>query len=191
MIASSSSVYGDTGDRHADEATPPAPRSPYAVTKVATEGLARIYWQAAGVPVVCLRYFSIYGPRQRPDMAFSRFIERAVTGRPLPVYGDAQQVRDFTYVDDAVAATVAAGTRGLPGATYNVAGGSPASLATAISILEDLLGDSLRTERRPAAAGEPTAIRGDITLARSQLGYRPRTNLEAGLAQQLRERQAP
>src|SRR5207245_2912230 len=101
------------------ETETPRPVSPYGVTKLAAEHLCRLYARVFGTPTVCLRYFSIYGPRQRPDMALSRFIERALEGRPIEVYGDGGQSRDFTYVGDAVAATVAAGARGEPGAVYN------------------------------------------------------------------------
>lgn len=185
VYASSSSVYGDAISFPTDESAPRQPRSPYGMTKCATEDLAATYFRLAGIPAIGLRYFTVYGPRQRPDMAFSRFIERALAGRPLTVNGDGQQVRDFTYVDDAVAATIAAAESGTPGSVYNVGGGSPIALSGVIGILGQLLATELAVERRPAARGDVRCTTADTTRARRELGLRPQTTIERGLALQL------
>ncbi|MGX6449925.1 NAD-dependent epimerase/dehydratase family protein, partial [Patulibacter sp. S7RM1-6] len=154
VYASSSSVYGDADVVPTLETAPRRPVSPYGMTKVATEDLADAYFRTTGLRVVGLRYFTVYGPRQRPDMAFSRFIAHALAGRPLVVHGDGRQVRDFTYVADAVAATVAAADRGMPGAVYNVGGGSPVALTRVVELLGRLLACPLPVERTGAARGE-------------------------------------
>ena len=124
VIASSSSIYGDAERFPTPEDTVPCPVSPYGITKVATEQLAQVYHRTFDVPTVCLRYFTIYGPRQRPDMAFHRLIECALRAQPFPVFGDGYQTRDFTYVADAVSGTISAGECGVPGSVYNIGGGS-------------------------------------------------------------------
>src|SRR5690606_36977154 len=134
VFASSSSVYGDAERYPTDESTPLRPISPYGLTKVAAEDLCRVYARS-GVETVTLRYFTIFGPGQRPDMAFARFIDAALSGRELAILGDGRQIRDFTYVDDAVAATIAAAEHGTPGAAYNIAGGAQASVLDAITVL--------------------------------------------------------
>ena len=121
----------------------PRPVSPYGVTKVAAEHLARIYWRVFGVPAVCLRYFTVYGPRQRPDMAFNRLIACALSGEPFEVFGDGNQTRDFTFVGDAVNGTVAAARYGVPGAVYNIGGGSQRSLNSVFETLSELLAGPL------------------------------------------------
>jgi nucleoside-diphosphate-sugar epimerase len=185
VFASSSSVYGDAEILPTRETDALHPISPYGVTKLASEGLCRLYGTAFGVPAVALRYFSIYGPRQRPDMAFSRFIDAALDGHALTVYGDGLQSRDFTYVDDAVSATVAAGERGAPGRSYNVAGGSQVAVAEAVATLERLVGRPIAVRHQPVNPGEARHTRADTTAAREDLGYAPRIALEAGLAAQL------
>src|SRR5216683_2677219 len=124
VYASSSSVYGDTTVLPVTEAVTPQPVSPYGVTKLAAEHLCTLYYRNFGVPAVSLRYFTVYGPRQRPDMAFHRFLRAIILDQPITLYGDGEQTRDFTYVHDAVAAAVAAGTMGVPGRVYNIGGGS-------------------------------------------------------------------
>jgi UDP-glucuronate 4-epimerase len=155
------------------------------MTKVATEELALVYLRCFGVPAVGLRYFTAYGPRQRPDMAFARFFGCALARRPLPVNGDGRQVRDFTYVDDVVQGTIAAARRGRPGAVYNVGGGSPIELVDAIRMIEELSGRRLELDRRPGGVGEARRTGCDGRLARDELGFAPRTDLRAGLAAQL------
>ena len=185
VYASSSSVYGDQHSYPVAEDAPLRPLSPYGATKVITEQLAEAFWRSHGVPVVGLRYFTVYGPRQRPDMAFSRFLTRAVRGRPLPVLGDGRQVREFTYVDDVVAATIAAAERGERGAVYNVGGGQPVSVLGAVALLEELLDRPLCLEYFEGGPGDPRRTEADITRAGRDLGYEPATPLAEGLAAHL------
>ena len=165
VYASSSSVYGNATVQA--ESTPVAPLSPYAMTKVAVERLTRSY----DVSAVGLRFFTIYGPRQRPDMAFHRFIERCLNGEPVELIGDGRQVRDFTYVADAVEATLAAAARGRPGAIYNVGGGHPVELRDAIALIAELVGDSVTIEHRAADAwgGAPDRLRRDARAPRARV----------------------
>jgi nucleoside-diphosphate-sugar epimerase len=186
VYASSSSVYGDQDVYPVHEDAPVRPVSPYGATKVITEQLAGAFWRSSGVPVVGLRYFTVYGPRQRPDMAFSRFLASALADEPLSVIGDGRQVREFTYVDDAVAATIAAADRGEPGTVYNIGGGEPVSVLEAIGLLEVLLDRDLQVRRHPAAIGDPRRTEADAARARRDLGFSPRTPLQEGLAMQVR-----
>jgi UDP-glucose 4-epimerase len=186
VYASSSSVYGDQPRYPVTEDAAPAPVSPYGATKVMTEQLAGAYWRAHGVPVVGLRYFTVYGPRQRPDMAFSRFVECALDRRPIPVLGDGRQVREFTYVDDVVAATMAAAEHGERGGVYNVGGGEPVSVLDAIAVLESLVGRKLLVQFGPAGRGDPRCTHADVRRAQRDLGFEPRTQLIDGLGRQVR-----
>ena len=190
VFASSSSVYGEAGHFPTLEADPLRPVSPYGITKVAAEGLCRLYQTTLGVPVVCLRYFTVYGPRQRPDMAFSRFIDAALDGRHLTIHGDGGQSRDFTFVDDAVDAAVAAAERGVSGGVYNVAGGSPVTLLEAVSLMAGLLGMPLDIEHGAACQSEPRRTGADGGAARRDLDFAPRTTLRAGLTLQIEHRRA-
>jgi len=185
VYASSSSVYGDQDSYPAREDAPLRPVSPYGATKVITEQLAGAFWRSAGVPVVGLRYFTVYGPRQRPDMAFASFLDRVLAGRPLSVLGDGRQVREFTYVQDVVHATIAAAERGHRGAVYNVGGGVPVSLVKVIELLEELLDRPIAVEHQEAGRGDPRRTEADITRAVRDLGYAPSTSLREGLAAQL------
>jgi nucleoside-diphosphate-sugar epimerase len=185
VYASSSSVYGDQHVYPVVEDAPLRPLSPYGATKVITEQLAGAFWRSHKVPVVGLRYFTVYGPRQRPDMAFSRFLSRAVDGRPLQVLGDGQQVREFTYVDDVVAATIAAAHHGRRGAVYNIGGGQPVSVLEAVAQVEELLGRPLRVEHLDVGPGDPRRTEADISLAARDFGYEPATLLADGLAAHL------
>jgi nucleoside-diphosphate-sugar epimerase len=185
VYASSSSVYGDQEFYPAREDAPVRPVSPYGATKVITEQLANAFWRSQGVPVVGLRYFTVYGPRQRPDMAFSRFLKRALVAQPLTVLGDGRQVREFTYVDDVVRATIAAAERGERGSVYNVGGGQPVALLDVIALLEGLLGRPLALEFLDAGPGDPRRTEADVTRAARDLGYRPVTPLAMGLAGQI------
>jgi len=185
VLASSSSIYGQATRFPTLEDEPPDPITPYGVTKLAAEQLCRLYLRDWGVPIVILRYFSIFGPRQRPDMAFARFIRAAVEGEPIELFGDGRQERDFTFVDDAVAATVAAGSRGEPGRIYNIAGGNVASLLDVIPLLERLLDEEIAIERLPEMVSEARRTGADTTAAREQLGFEPRIGLEEGLRRQI------
>ena len=131
----------------------PQPVSPYGVTKLAAEQLCYLYYVNHGVPTTALRYFTVYGPRQRPDMAFHRFIRASLDGQPITLYGDGEQTRDFTYVADAVAATIAAGERGVPGRAYNVGGGSRVSMNQVIDIIGRVAGTSAGGPARAGAEG--------------------------------------
>ena len=185
VYASSSSVYGDQEVYPVAEDAPLRPLSPYGATKVITEQLAQAFWHSHGVPTVGLRYFTVYGPRQRPDMAFSRFLSRAVGGQPLPIIGDGRQVREFTFVDDVVAATLAAADSGERGAVYNIGGGQAVSVLDAVALLEKLLDHPLRIEHLDAGPGDPRRTEADITRAKQDLDYVPATPLAAGLAAHL------
>jgi UDP-glucuronate 4-epimerase len=185
VYASSSSIYGDQPRYPVTEDAAPAPVSPYGATKVMTEQLAGAYWRAHGVPVVGLRYFTVYGPRQRPDMAFSRFVKCALDRRPIPVLGDGRQAREFTYVDDVVSATMAAAEHGERGGVYNIGGGEPVSVLEAIALLEALVGHPLLIEFGPAGRGDPRLTHADVRRAQRDLGFEARTGLRDGLARQV------
>jgi nucleoside-diphosphate-sugar epimerase len=185
VLASSSSIYGDAEHYPTSEEELPRPVSPYGVTKLAAEHLGRLYWRGFGVPTVGLRYFTIFGPRQRPDMAFTRFIEAGLEDRPVQIYGDGKQMRDFTFVDDCIAATIAAGSKGEPGGVYNIAGGTEATVLDVLEILGGLLGREIQRDHLEAMVGDARRTGADTTRARRDLGYEPQTSLESGLEKQL------
>ena len=190
VLASSSSVYGQAERFPTRESDRPRPVSPYGVTKLAAEHLCHLYHEAFGVPTVALRYFTIFGPRQRPDMAFSRFIAAALSRRPLTVIGDGTQSRDFTYVADAVAATIAAAARGVPDRIYNIAGGCQATVLDVVELLERLLARPLEREHLGPVPGDPRQTGADTSAARHDLGYKPSTGLEDGLSRQVAQARA-
>ena len=185
VFASSSSIYGEAERFPVTESDTPAPISPYGLTKLAGEHLCRQYFRGFGVPTVALRYFTIFGPRQRPDMAFSRFIRAGLDDEPIEVFGDGRQERDFTYVADAIDVTVAAGERGTPGAAYNVAGCDPTTVTVAIETLSRLLGRELTVDHRSAVVGDARKTRADTSSAREELDYLPGVSLEEGLRMQI------
>jgi UDP-glucuronate 4-epimerase len=185
VLASSSSIYGDAESFPTTEAAMPAPVSPYGVTKLAAERLCVLYAKGYSVPAVSLRYFTIFGPRQRPDMAFTRFIRAALRGETIEIFGDGLQERDFTFVADAVAATIAAGESGEPGAAYNIAGGNHATVVDVIETLGELTGSPLAVEHKPAVIGDARKTGADTTRASEDLSYAPRTSLREGLGLQL------
>lgn len=181
VYASSSSVYGDAVDIPMTERALPQPVSPYGVTKLAAEQLCHLYTVNHGVPTASMRYFTVYGPRQRPDMGFHRFIRAALTGQPITLYGDGEQTRDFTFVADAVAATIAAGDRGRPGAVYNIGGGSRVSINEVLEIIGDVTGATLDIRREPAQKGDMRDTFADTSQARADLGFAPTISLTEGL----------
>lgn len=186
VYASSSSLYGDKVPIPMREDALPQPVSPYGVTKLAAEQLCHLYYVNHGVPTSSLRYFTVYGPRQRPDMAFHRFIRASLDDQAVTLYGDGEQTRDFTYVADAVAATIAAGERGVPGRAYNVGGGSRVSMNKVIEILGRIAGRPLQVRREPAQKGDMRDTYADTTLARQDLDFAPTVTLEEGIEAEYR-----
>jgi UDP-glucuronate 4-epimerase len=181
-FASSSSVYGDAEAYPTREDADPRPLNPYGMTKLACEQLAYAYGRSFDLDVVTLRYFTVYGPRQRPDMLFRRVCERLLDGRPFEVFGTGDQSRSFTYVADVVEATRAALDRGVAGAIYNVGGGEEASLGEAVALLEEISGRRLEVERAPAAKGDMLRTNADVSRIRADTGWVPQTSLHDGLA---------
>jgi nucleoside-diphosphate-sugar epimerase len=186
VYASSSSVYGDAVAIPMREDAVPQPLSPYGVTKLAAEHLCHLYSANHGVPATSVRYFTVYGPRQRPDMAFNRFLRAALQGHSISVFGDGGQTRDFTFVADAVAATLAAGERGVPGRAYNIGGGSRVSLNEVLDIVGRVTGKALQIDRGPAQKGDMRDTYADTSLAKADLGFRPTVSLVDGLAEEYR-----
>jgi UDP-glucose 4-epimerase len=182
VYASSSSVYGNVPEGEVDEEAPLRPLSPYGVTKLAAEKLVEVYHREFGLHTVSLRYFTVCGPRQRPDMAFHRILDALHRGGEFPVYGDGAQERDFTFVGDAVHANILAAERGGPGTVYNIGGGRSVSLNRAVEILEGLVGKTARIKRLPRAEGDPRRTAAALGRARDELGYRPRVPVEDALA---------
>lgn len=181
--ASTSSVYGR--DATGDEQAPLNPISPYGATKLAAERLALAYHSEFGVPSVIVRYFSVYGPRQRPDMGYNIFIRQILAGGPIAVFGDGEQTRGNTFVSDCVDATLLAAQRGRPGDVYNVGGGEARSVNWVIQTLEELAGRPAVIHHAPPRPGDQAHTLANIDHAREVLGFNPTTPLRAGLAAQL------
>jgi UDP-glucuronate 4-epimerase len=182
VYASSSSIYGDALTLPTPEDTVPRPFSPYGMTKLSAEQLCDIYHANHGVQTVALRYFSVYGPRQRPDMAFNRFCRAAIDGAPITVYGDGRQTRDFTFVADVVRATrVAAAATHVSGRVYNIGGGAQVSLARALELIEGYAGRPLAIEYLAGERGDVRDTGADTSRARAELGFEPAVPLEDGL----------
>lgn len=184
VFASSSSVYGDAERYPTPETVAPQPISPYGITKLACEHLAVANAQASGLEAVLLRYFTVYGPRQRPDMAFTAMLEALAHGDRFRLFGDGGAARSFTYVGDAVGATIAAMERGEPGETYNVGGGDEATMNEAIALAERISARTLDVERVTAAAGDVRRTKADVSKAAADLGWSPQTSLEDGMRAQ-------
>jgi len=182
VFASSSSVYGDAERYPTAESDRPQPISPYGVTKLAGEHLCLAYAVSYGVPVVALRYFTVYGPHQRPDMAFSRFIRAVMEGDEITVYGDGKQTRDFTYVENVVEANVAAcAAPKAPGETVNIACGDRVTIAGLANMIGEIAGHVVEPKLKPARAADVRHSLADITKAQDTIGYRVRVNLQEGL----------
>jgi len=186
VYASSSSIYGDDAAIPMQESQRPQPVSPYGVTKLAAEHLCHLYWVGHAVPTVSLRYFTVYGPRQRPDMAFNRFLRAIVADRPIPLFGDGEQTRDFTFVADAAAATHAAAVQGEPGRVYNIGGGSRVSMNHVLELMEACTGQTPRLERLEVQKGDMRDTYADTTAAREALAFAPTVTLAEGIAAEYR-----
>lgn len=184
VYASSSSVYGDDVPLPMDENARPQPVSPYGVTKLSAEQLCHLYYVNYGVPTVSVRYFTVYGPRQRPDMGFHKFFLAAMHNQPIPVFGDGRQTRDFTFVSDAVAATASASARGTPGAVYNIGGGSRVELLDVFELIGRITGRPLRLNMLEPQAGDMRDTYADTARARTELAFAPAVTLEQGLRAQ-------
>ena len=184
VYASSSSVYGDAERFPTDELLLPRPFSPYGVTKLAGEHLVLLYGRNFGLPVAALRYFTVYGPRQRPDMAVHRFCKAMLLGEEIVVYGDGRQSRDFTFISDAIEANVRAWQRSAPQGVYNIGGGSQVDVLEAIAILETALGAKARLRYEPRPPGDPLRTRADATLLERDLDYRTAVGIRDGLARE-------
>jgi nucleoside-diphosphate-sugar epimerase len=187
VFASSSSVYGQAERLPTPESTTPRPVSPYGVTKLSAEHLCHLYQHTFGMDTVVLRYFSVYGPRQRPDMAFHRFCRAAIESQPITIFGDGHQTRDFTFVSDVVAATTAAARASTAsGHTYNVGGGAETSLMKAVEIIGELAGRALQVRCCASESGDVRSTGADTTRAQADLAFRPATALTDGLAAEFR-----
>jgi nucleoside-diphosphate-sugar epimerase len=182
VYSSSSSVYGDLVKMPMREDALPQPVSPYGVSKLAAEQLCYLYFANYGVPTVSLRYFTVYGPRQRPDMGFHKFLRATLLGQPITLYGDGDQTRDFTFVADAVSANVAAAARGVPGRVYNIGGGSRVSVNDVLAMIARVTGRTPQITVDPVQKGDMRHTYADTSLARADLGYEPTVGLEQGLA---------
>ena len=183
VYASSSSVYGNTGKLPMHEDDLPRPLSPYGVTKLAAEHLCNLYHQNFRVPTVSLRYFTVYGPGQRPDMAFHRFIKAILNGDQLVIYGTGEQTRDFTFIGDIVEANLKAATTGhVEGRVYNIGGGTRISVNGVLEILKELSGKPFKVRYEPVQAGDPPHTYADTTRVRNELEFMPETSLQKGLA---------
>ena len=184
VFASSSSVYGDAERYPTPEDVAPQPISPYGITKLTCEQLAHAIGRGRGLDAVLLRYFTVYGPRQRPDMAFTAMLEALARGDSFRLFGDGSAARSFTFVADAVAATIAAMERGRGGEAYNVGGGDEATMNEAIALAERISGRSLEVERTATAAGDVRRTKADVAKAGAELAWSPRTGLEEGMRAQ-------
>ena len=185
VFASTSSVYGDAETLPTHEEIIPQPVSPYGITKLAAERLCGLYHKNFGVPVVALRYFTVYGPRQRPDMAFHKFFKSILQDQAIPIYGDGQQTRDFTFVSDAVAANLAAAT--IPqavGEILNIGGGSRVVLAEVLDTMAEIVGKPIKKNYIEKAMGDARHTAADVSKAKKILGYQPRIFLRDGLTQE-------
>lgn len=185
VYASSSSIYGDAERYPTREELPPRPISPYGITKLGCEHLARSFARARGLDAVGLRYFTVFGARQRPDMAFTRLARAAVYGDPFELLGDGEQSRDFTYVGDAVAATIAAMELGHSGVNYNVGGGAETTVNCVIEMMEELSGNTIAIRRRRRAAGDVRRTASDTSRIKRDVGWFPKTSIREGLVEQL------
>ncbi|MEF2977450.1 NAD-dependent epimerase/dehydratase family protein [Subtercola sp. YIM 133946] len=186
VYASSSSIYGDAESFPTKETDRPAPLSPYGVTKLAAEHMCTLYAKNFGLPTVSLRYFTVYGPGQRPDMAFTRFVKSVVRDEEITVFGSGEQIRDFTFIDDVVQANLLAGGSDCePGSVFNVAGGSSVSVNDVLDILAELNGSPLRVTRTEKALGDVFRTGGSTEAITAALGWMPKVDVREGLKRHL------
>jgi nucleoside-diphosphate-sugar epimerase len=186
IFASSSSVYGDAEMFPTKETALPRPVSPYGMTKLAAEHLVFVYMRNFGIPATALRYFTVYGPRQRPDMAFTRFMHALVVNDEIEIFGDGEQTREFTFVSDAVDGTVKAMSADVAGSIINLGGGSRVTVNRVLATLEEITDLKARRKLLPAAPGDPRHTGASINVAREKLGWEPRVALRDGLSRQWR-----
>jgi UDP-glucose 4-epimerase len=184
IYASSSSVYGDCSLPMIEDDTALHPVSPYGVTKLSAESLCYLYWKNFSLPVVSIRYFTVYGERQRPDMAFFRFIKAIIQDEPISVFGDGSQTRDFTYIGDAVDGTLLALEYGEPGEVFNIGGGERTSIRDSIDIIARIAGKEAKVRHLDTEKGDVRDTYADITKARERIGYCPKISLREGLKRQ-------
>ena len=185
VYASSSSIYGDAETMPTKETVCPKPVSPYGITKLAAEQMCQVYHRNFDVPVTSLRYFTVYGPRQRPDMAFHKFFKAVIQDEAISIYGDGQQTRDFTFIRDAVAANLAAAE--VPeavGEVFNIGGGNRVVLADVITTMEKVIGKPIKKNYIEKALGDARHTSADVSKARKLLKYNPQVSLEQGLTEQ-------
>ncbi len=184
IFSSSSSIYGNTNQLPTSESALPRPFSPYGTTKLAAEHLCSLYFANYKIPTVSLRYFTVYGPFQRPDMAFHIFIKALLQNQPITILGDGSQTRDFTYVDDIVAANLAAASKPVEGEIFNIGGGSRIALRETLKILEQITRITPILQLNPPTKGDVRDTSANTTKAQQLLDYNPKTSLEEGLAKQ-------
>jgi len=185
VYSSSSSVYGDVSEFPTPEKVLPRPKSPYGVTKLAGENLCNLYYTNFGIPVVSLRYFTVFGPRQRPDMAFHKFIEEGLSEREVVVYGDGKQSRDFTYVSDVVEANIKASKFGSDGEVYNIGGGNHSSINQVIDRLRELTGKPLKVRYVEEIKGDVRSTRADMKKTTRMINFTPQVSLDDGLKEEI------
>ena len=184
VLASSSSVYGNQSGILNEEKSLTRPVSPYGVTKLAAENLTNLYYENFKIPTVSLRYFTVYGPKQRPDMAFTKFLYSIINDKKISIYGNGEQTRDFTYVDDIVSATINAATCNPVGKIFNIGGGSVTSITQIIEIMKTLSSKDLKIEFTNEQKGDVKHTNADITKSKKLLDYIPKTDIKTGLQKQ-------
>jgi len=181
VFASSSSVYGDADELPIREETPKKPISPYGATKLAAENLCNLYYINYGVPTVSLRYFTVYGPRQRPDMAINKFVHAVLNDKKIEIYGDGTQTRDFTYISDIIQANLLAAESKVKGEVFNIGGGSRISVNNLIEVIESIVGKKAEIKYSRRQKGDAQRIYADISKAKKMLGYKPEVYIDMGI----------